>query len=128
LQVTARFTDGQLFEVLTGTPAIYTAAMAGFSPREHDAAWRWRWMSADAAWTIVNTTMQPAVATLSLDLLPFAHARRLAVSLDGRALQTLVVHPAEPPTVAADVVHNGDGRALSFAVGTWTWTVREDHR
>jgi hypothetical protein len=125
--------------------------MAGFSPREHDAAWRWRWMSADAAWTIVNTTMQPAVATLSLDLLPFAHARRLAVSLDGRALQTLVVqpargiyeigpigispgnhvlafHPAEPPTVAADVVHNGDGRALSFAVGTWTWTVREDHR
>ncbi len=53
------------------TPAIYTAAMTGFFPREHDAEWSWRWMGADAAWTIVNTSAQPIVATLDLDMSAF---------------------------------------------------------
>jgi hypothetical protein len=35
----------------------------------------------------------------------------------------LVFHPVEVPTVVRDVIDNGDRRALSFALGTWHWTV-----
>jgi hypothetical protein len=37
-----------------------------------------------------------------------------------------VFHPAEVPRVARDVINNGDRRPLSFALGTWNWTVRDD--
>jgi hypothetical protein len=148
LRVAARFDDGQVFAVTANAPAIYTATMTGFSPRDHDAAWAWRrWMGTDAAWTIVNTSARPIVATLGLEMLALDHARRMEVRLDGRQVQTLVVepsrriyeigpltvppgdhklvfHPAEAPTVADDVIHNGDRRPLSFALGTWHWSVR----
>ena len=147
LRVAARFDDGQVFAVTAQTPAIYTATMTGFFPREHDAEWTWRWMGADAAWTIVNTGAQPIVATLGLELSAFHRARRMELRLDGRPVQTLVVepsrriyqigpltvtpgdhelvfHPAEAPTVAGDVIDNGDRRPLSFALGTWNWTVQ----
>ena len=35
----------------------------------------------------------------------------------------LVFHPAEAPTVAGDVIDNGDRRPLSFAIGTWNWAL-----
>jgi len=35
----------------------------------------------------------------------------------------LVFHGIEPPTVAGDVIDNGDPRPLSFALGTWSWDV-----
>ena len=73
----------------------------------------------------------------------------MEVRLDGRPVQTLVIepprrihqigplavspgnhelvfHPAEPPTVASDAISNGDTRPLSFAIGTWSWTVQGD--
>jgi hypothetical protein len=147
LRVAARFDDGQVFAVTAQTPAIYTATMTGFFPREHDAEWAWRWMGADAAWTIVNTGARPIVATLGLEVSAFHHARGLELLLDGRHVQALVVeqsrrihqlgpltvipgshelvfHPAEVPTVASDVIDSGDRRPLSFALGTWTWTFR----
>jgi hypothetical protein len=104
-------------------------------------------MGPDAAWTIVNTQFRPIVAALDLEMSAFDRPRRMELRLDGRSVQTLVVepsrrvyqigpltvppgdhelvfHPAEPPTVAGDVIHNGDGRPLSFALGTWIWSVR----
>ena len=36
----------------------------------------------------------------------------------------LMFHPAEEPTAAGHVIDNGDRRRLSFAVGTWKWTVQ----
>ena len=121
--------------------------MTGFSPREHDAEATWRWMGKDAAWTVVNTTAQPIVTTLGIELSAFHRARRLELRLDGCRVQALVVeptrrlyqvgpltlgpgghellfHPADPPTVAGDVIDNGDRRPLSFALGAWNWTVR----
>jgi hypothetical protein len=70
----------------------------------------------------------------------------MELRLDGHPVQTLVVapsrriyrlgpltivpgdhqlafHPAEAPTVAGDVINNGDRRPLSFAIGTGSWTV-----
>ncbi len=146
LRVAARFDDGQVFAVT----AIYTATMTGFFPREHDAEWSWRWMGADAAWTIVNTSARPIVASLGLEMSAFHRARRMELLLDGRPVenvQTLVVepsrrvyqigpltvmpgdhqlvfHPAEVPTVAGEAINNGDRRPLSFALGRWQWTVR----
>jgi hypothetical protein len=147
LRVAARFDDGQVFEVTEPALAIYTAAVTGFSPRERDAEWAWRWMGADAAWTIVNAASRPIAATLALELSAFHNARRMELLLDGRHVQTVVVeparrihqlgplavtpgdhelvfHPAEAPTVASDVIDNDDRRPLSFALGTWNWTVR----
>jgi len=149
LRVAANFDDGQVFAVTARTPAIYTATMTGFLPREHDVEWSWRWMGADAGWTIVNTSAQPIVATLGIELSAFHRPRRMELRLDGRPVenvQTLVVaparriyqigpvtvmpgghelvfHPSEPPTVAGDVIDNGDRRPLSFALGTWSWDV-----
>jgi hypothetical protein len=146
LPVAARFDDGQVFTVPAFTPAIHTATMTGFFPREQDAEWTWRWMANEAAWTIVNTSAQPIVATLGIELAAFYRARRMDLRLDGRQLQTLVAepsrriyqigpltlspgdhelvfHPAEAPAVAGDVINNGDRRRLSFAFGTWNWSV-----
>jgi hypothetical protein len=147
LRVAARLDDGEVLAVTARTPAIYTATMTRFFPREHDAAWTWRWMGADAAWTIVNTGARPIVAAIDLDMSALHRARHMELQLDGHSVQTLVVepshriyqigpltvppgahelvfHPAEAPTVADEVIKNGDPRPLSFALGTWNWTVR----
>jgi hypothetical protein len=149
LRVAATFDEGQVFAVTASTPAVYTATMAGFFPRELDSHWTWRWMRDDASWTIANTSAQPIVTTLTIELLAFHRTRRMELRLDGREVQTLAVEPSrrsyavgpltvhpgdhllvfrpiEAPTVADDVVHNRDRRRLSFAVGAWRWTVHGD--
>ena len=149
LRLAADFPGARVFAVTAPTPAIYTAAMTGFSPREHDAGRSWRWMGTEAAWTVVNTTTQPIETALDLELSAFHRTRQLELRLDGRPVQTVVVapsrrtyqfgpltvapgdhelvfHPVEAPTVAADVLTTGDRRALSFAVSTWSWTVRAE--
>jgi hypothetical protein len=150
LRLAARFDDAQVFAVTAHTPAMYTAAMTGFSPREYDSSRSWRWMEAEAAWTVVNTSAQPIIATLSLDLSAFSRARSMVVRLDGREVQTLVVepsrrayrigpfvmpsgqhemlfHPADAPTMASGEV-DGDRRRLSFAIGSWSWLVGSGQR
>ena len=151
LHVAARFDDGQVFAVTARTPVIYTATLTGFFPREHDAEWTWRWMGKHAAWTIVNTSTQPIVTTLGIELSAFHRARHMELLLDGRHVQTVVVEPprriyqigpltvipgghelvfqpSEAPTVASDVINNGDGRRLSFALGVWSWDVPSAQR
>jgi hypothetical protein len=150
LRVAASFDNAQVFEVTAHTPAIHTAAMMGFFPRERNAEWTWQWMGNAASWTIVNTTGQTIVATLDVQLSAFHRARRLELWLDAHPVQTLVVepprrsyqigpltvlpgshelafHPVEGPTVARDAVGGNDPRPLSFAVGAWNWTVRSRH-
>lgn len=145
LRLQVRLRDGDVFGVAAEAPSLYTAAMDAFSQREHDGDWTWRWMAGDAMWQVVNTTPRPIGATLDLELTAFHSSRRLTLQLDGHVLDTLVVEPArriyrvgpftvppgahalvfrpvEPPTVADEVVGNGDTRPLSFAVGAWTWT------
>jgi hypothetical protein len=150
LNLSARFADGRVFRVTAPRPSIYTATMGGFFPREYDGSRSWRWMGANAEWTIVNTGARPIVATLGLELSANS-AERMDVQLDGRHLQTLVVEPSRPSyelgpltvgpgdhqlvfratsalTVPDDIVNNGDRRQLSFKLGTWTWTVRDPPR
>jgi hypothetical protein len=147
LRSAARFDDGQVFTVTAPAPTVYVENMAGFSPREHDVAWTWRWMAADASWTVANTSARSVAATLNLELLAFHHARSMAWTLDGQVGQTMVVEPmranyqigpltlapgahavtfhaVEPPTVADDLLHNGDVRTVSCAIGAWGWQLQ----
>ena len=147
LRVAADFVDSRVFAVTARSPAIYTKSMRGFYPREREGDRTWRWMGRAAAWTIVNTRAQPAVAVLGLELSAFHRARRMELLLDGRHVEMfdvepprrmyhtrplavspgaheLAFRPAEAPTVADEAIGNGDPRALSFAFGDWNWTVR----
>ena len=103
-------------------------------------------MRTGAAWTVVNRTAEPLVASADVETAAFHNARALRIRLDGSLVQTvmieegrtttrfgpfpltagdhaLVFDPIDPPTTANDVVHNGDRRALSIAVGGWRWDV-----
>jgi hypothetical protein len=147
LRVAASFDDGEVWAVEARPPTVQTVAVSGFYSRERDADWAWRWMAQDAAWIVVNTAARPIVATLDLELSAFHRTRHMNLLLDGRHVQTIVVEPthrlyqfgpltivpghhelvfrpAETPTVAGDVIGTGDHRRLSFALGTWNWTVR----
>lgn len=145
LGLARHFPAADVYTVTASPPAIYTAGVQGFSPRESDAAWSWRWMGTDASWTIVNTTDVALAATTALELSAFHHTRRLEIRIDGRlalaldigterrvytlgpfrlspGAHLLVFHPVEPPNTAGTLIGNGDTRALSFAIGTWRWT------
>jgi hypothetical protein len=146
LRAAADFDDGLVLAVTARTSPVYTARVTGFFPRERDAARTWRWMGTDAAWTMVNTGTEPIAATLGVELSAFHHARQMEVRLDGRHVHTFVIfpvrriyqigpltvsagdhelafRPVEAPAVAAEVIDNGDPRALSFEFGAWSWTV-----
>jgi len=146
LQRVAQFADGDVLAVSAGTPLVYTARFAAFYPREYNTSWTWRWMGAEAAWKIANTSDRPLVGGVEIEMSAFHEPRRMTVLLDGSTIDRVVVpiergliriapvpltpgvhdlvfRPAEPPTVAADLIGNGDRRALSFAFGTWRWTV-----
>jgi hypothetical protein len=144
----AGFADSRLYAVTAGRPAVYTSIVSGWSAREYNADWSWRWMASEAAWVVVNTTGLAVAATLDLELSSFAHDRWVTLALNEIAVQDLLVEPArrryrvgpviiqpgahelrfaaaQPPTIADDLVRNGDRRALSIAVGTWAWNVAE---
>ena len=146
LRLQARFEDADLLAIGATPPAVYTAETAAFSFLEHDGNRTWRWMGADATWRVINTRPRQIVATLDLEVSAFHSPRRMELRLDGRRVQTLTIepsfrphqvgplelspgvhellfHPVDPATVADDLLHNGDQRALSFALGDWTWKV-----
>jgi hypothetical protein len=144
LLVAASFPDSEVLAVTSARPAIYTAAMTGFSPRERDRSWSWRWMGSTSAWTVRSTSTTSVVAVLDLELSAFHVLRHLDVQFDGVSIATLDVdkerraysigpvsvapgdhtltfRAVEAPTVAKAVLNNGDARGLSFAFGAWHW-------
>ena len=144
LHIQARFADADLL-ALKPSELVYTRTITGFWPREHGSRTTWRWMGADASWTIVTPTPRPRV-TLEVDMSAFHETRALAVRLDGGDQQTLDVgqdsrtyrigplalspgahlltfHAAAPATMADEVIGNGDRRALAISVGAWKWSV-----
>nr|AAP58535.1 hypothetical protein [uncultured Acidobacteriota bacterium] len=144
LQATGRFADARLLAVTSAVPAIYTAGVTGWSPREHDADRSWQWMGAAGEWSIVNTTGGAETALLEVEIAAFHRARSLEVRLDGELQQIVVVEPSRrvyrfgplavpagrhslafrpstAATVASDVQPGNDPRPLSFAFGSWRW-------
>jgi hypothetical protein len=149
LHIAARFNNAEVFAVTSPAPRVYTARMMQFYPREFDDTWTWRWMGSNASWIVANRTSRDVVAAADIEMSAFSGTRGVVLFLDDRKMQTVTVHegrsverigplmlsPGEhelefraiaPPTVADDVMKNGDRRALSFALGTWSWTVQEE--
>jgi hypothetical protein len=145
LRVQARFPEADVLAVMPREPLVYTQQITGFWPREHDDHATWRWMGAEAAWTIVTPAAQPRVM-LDLEMSAFHIRRSLAVSLDGTRQQLLDVdqgprtriyrigplaltagshlltfHSPQPATPAHEVLANGDRRGLSFSIAAWRW-------
>lgn len=140
----ARFDDGQVFAIAEPTSTLYTATVRGLLPREHDAEWSWRWMGDEMTWTVVNTCALPIAGALAIEVSAFHRARQMEIWLDGQPVQTLIVEPSrrmyrigpltmspgnhelvfrpsESSTLADDVIHDGDRRRLSFAIGRSNW-------
>ena len=151
LQRAARFADAEVFVVTAAPPVVHTGLMTSFYPREHNETWTWRWMGSAASWTIVNRSRSTVRVSGSLEIVAFDGPRRLTLFLDGTEVQTLTVpeqrrthvvgplslspgihdlafHSAEPPTIADNVLKNGDRRAVSFGVGAWEWAVDGERR
>jgi hypothetical protein len=151
LQLVASFPDGLVFAVAAPRPTLYTSTMRGFSAREHDAHWSWRWMGPGGAWIIANTSVRPVAAMLDVEVSAFHRDRRVTLLLNDRPVDTIVVeperrtyrigpirvppgahelafHPVEPATTPEAVMHSGDRRPLSVAIGAWAWTIESDGR
>jgi hypothetical protein len=147
LKVVARFDDSAVFAV-ERTPLVATLDNSTFYAREHDETWTWQWMGREASWKILSQSHAPIAASVDVDMMSFQSARRMQVRLDDREVQTLVVderrgitrlgpfalkpgahdlvfYAIDAPTIAADLINNGDRRPLSFAFGTWRWIVEE---
>ena len=139
----ARFDDGDVFAIVPRS-LVYTQAISGFWPREHRNGDSWRWMANDASWTIASPTPRRHV-TLDVNLHAFQAHRPLLVTLDDKPGQMfdigpnaatyrigplvlaagshrLTFHSPAAPTIADEVIRNGDRRALSIAVGAWQWS------
>jgi hypothetical protein len=146
LRLTGDVKGTRVFAVTASIPRVYTARVHDFSEREVEGEWTWRWMGTSASWTIVNTGDVEIVAGLTVEVQAFDGLRHLRLTLDGRDVATLRVGtarqfyavpsfvvppgrhtlafvPLEPPVVADTLLHNGDRRTLSFAVGGWRWSV-----
>ena len=146
LAMQARFEDADLLAVAAAPPAVYIAEMTAFHPVERRDGETWRWIGQDAAWKVVNRSGRSIVAALDIEMWALGGARRLELLLDRREVNGLVVEERrrayrigplvltpgdhelmfraiDPPTVADDLLHNGDRRPLSFAFGAWQWTV-----
>ena len=150
LRVAARFDDGQVFAVTARTAGdLYGNDDRVLSPRAGSRSGRgdgWeRTRRGRSRTPAAGRSSPPSALKCRRSIIRAASS----LLLDGRHVQTLVVepsrrvyqlgpiavmpgdhelvfHPAEEPTVAGDVINNDDRRPLSFALGTWNWTVRGD--
>lgn len=148
LRLVAAFDDGKVFSVVGARSAIYTGAMTGFFPREHNAEWSWRWMGGDGEWMVANGSAHETVATAVIELVAFQRQRQLDIWLDGRHVQALTVEPTrnryrvgpmlltpgnhrlrfvitDVPALAVSTIRDPDPRPLSIAIGAWTWDAAE---
>ncbi len=74
--------DGQVFTVTVPKPLVATIDVQGFDTREGDASDTWRWMGPTGFWRVINTSTQPVVAQLDVDLASFPGERHVHVQLD----------------------------------------------
>jgi hypothetical protein len=108
-------------------------------------------MGPGGAWIIANTSVRPVAAMLDVEVSAFHRDRRVTLLLNDRPVDTIVVeperrtyrigpirvppgahelafHPVEPATAPEAVMHSGDRRPLSVAIGAWAWTIESDGR
>jgi len=141
LRLRKEFPSALLYDVDARPAKLEVAPQEGFFAREYYERRSYRWMGREAALRVINRTGSMRSASLRMQLNAFPEARRASVRGPGTATsfelrvgtqpEDQIVGPFEfPPgrsevrievageaTVADDVLHNGDGRALAVAVG-----------
>lgn len=147
LRLAQRFNDAEVFEVTQPASLIRTIGTDAFDAAEFDdREGAWRWMGAQASWTVWNSSARVLLASVDLELRAFHETRHLAILLDGAVVQEIAIAPERamhrvgpltlPPgshtlgfrsgaltMTADDVLRNGDPRRLSVAFGDWRWSV-----
>ncbi len=144
LRPVERFDDSLVFAVEAAPAPLTMRVGPGFHWREFKDDRTYRWMSGEGQLWLENRSRETVEATLELELLAFAHERRISIELGQRPLgelrvglqrtvhavgpllltsgrHTLRLRSADPATVADDLLHNGDSRSLSVAL--WDWRV-----
>ncbi len=135
-----QFGDSEVFAVTAHAPPVYTARMRDFSPREYGDAGSWRRVKPGASWSVVNRSGRPLSAAVDVELSAPDGGARLALLLDGREVQELLVEG--PPRnyrvgplalspgghellfrLADPLEQEGGRRTPSVACGAWRWTV-----
>ncbi len=145
LRQVERFDDSLVFAVEAPPAPLTVLVGPGFHWREFKGEQTYRWMSAEGQLWLENRTGEGLWATLELELTAFGDPRRIELALANRPVGGLVVGPdlvahavgplwlasgrqvlrlrsSEPPTVADDLLDNGDTRPLSIAL--WDWGLR----
>ncbi len=149
LMVASSFADGTVFAITAPKPSVYTAQMTGFRSREYDGKWTSRWMGPSGSWSVVNRTGRSVDASVDIEMRAARRHRRMAVRLDGRQVQTLLItrerrsytvgplvlasgvhellfQPMDSPAAADDRGEDDVRSQLTFAVGAWSWRVRDE--
>jgi hypothetical protein len=141
LHLVGDFGSALLFDVDAAPAQLEVDLGEGFYAREYDGRRSYRWMGKEASLRVVNRDASSRVADLRFQLNAFPRPRQVTVSMDGTAsrfalevgmepmfqevgpfefppgVSTLRIDTDGAATVADDVLHNGDRRALALSVG-----------
>jgi hypothetical protein len=144
LEEEARFADSRLLRVTAAPAEIYLGRWHGFSWREFAGARSFRWLGESGGWQLVHRGERRARLGLELELWSLGVPRELELELDGEPLATLHVarrpgrhvvgpfdlapgrhrlawRPGGAAQVPHELLHNGDLRRLTVALGGWRW-------
>ncbi|MFI5006164.1 MAG: hypothetical protein ACHQKZ_01940 [Solirubrobacterales bacterium] len=139
------FEDGFVLAVASERPDAFLAGLLGFSPREYERGFSWRWMGQSGSLKIAAAAEPHVTSALELELKAFPGDRHVECLLEGRRVleldvaaewrryeiplaslprgeSTLTLACREPAVVANDIRRNGDSRALCLALGSWRLT------
>jgi hypothetical protein len=91
LAMLAEFHDSRVYAVVAERPSVVALHAEGFHEFESHDRDLWQWMGPQGRWQVRNTTSQPRLAELVVELQSVAWPRTLEVSLDGALVEQVRV-------------------------------------
>jgi hypothetical protein len=149
LQRLRSFEEAWVLAVNAEPPPIYLEIHSGFHWREYQGARTYRWMAERGTLTVVHTGDVPLEVRFELELNAFPTERVLGIAFDGLSMGELVVSedprryrldllaitpgrhrldlvPRAPAVIADEILHNGDRRPLTVALGSWSLSIDKE--
>lgn len=141
LRLVGDFGSALLFDVVAAPAELEVDPERGFYQREYYGPRSYRWMGSEASLRVINRSGSMTRGRLRLELNAFPHPRRVLIAMNGTSsgftveaglepeshmvgpfelpagVSTLTISTPDKATIADDVLHNGDNRALALAVG-----------
>jgi hypothetical protein len=149
LQRLHSFEEAWVLAVTAEPPPLYLEIGSGFHWREYQGARTYRWMADRGTLTVVHTGDVPFEVRFELELNSFPTERVLGIAFDGHPMGKLVVSkeprryrlgplaitpgrhrldliPRTPAVIADEILHNGDRRPLTVALGSWSLSIDKE--